>query len=72
VRRLIGWSKVDLKPGETRHLSVTAEPRLLAHFDVDAQNWHVAAGDYLISLGDSAATPTMTAVAHMDERTIKP
>ena len=26
--RLIGWSKVDLKPGETRRISLTADPRL--------------------------------------------
>jgi beta-glucosidase len=72
VRRLIGWSKIDLKPGETRHVSVAADPRLLAHFDVPAHNWHVAAGNYLVSLGESSAASAAYAWVHVDESTIKP
>ena len=33
VARLIGWSKLDLKPGQTRRVTLTADPRLLATFD---------------------------------------
>lgn len=43
VRLLVGWSRVDLKPGETWAVSVTAEPRLLASYDVSARNWSIAA-----------------------------
>jgi beta-glucosidase len=72
VRRLIGWSKVDLQPGETRHVSVTADPRLLARFDPSAHMWHMAPGNYLVSLGYSSADPAAYAWVHMDERAIKP
>jgi beta-glucosidase len=72
VRRLIGWSKVELKPGETRHLSITADPRLLAHYDVATRTWHVAAGNYLVSLCGSSADPASYAWTHLDERRIKP
>src|SRR5690606_3078899 len=32
-QRLIGWARVALAPGETRRVSVTADPRLLANYD---------------------------------------
>jgi beta-glucosidase len=72
VARLIGWSKADLKPGEVRHLSVTADPRLLAQFDTSAQLWRLAAGDYSVTLGSSSADIKATATAHLDTVTIKP
>jgi hypothetical protein len=34
--RLLGFERVELRPGESRQVSVTADPRLLAHFDVGA------------------------------------
>jgi beta-glucosidase len=72
VRRLIGWSKVELAPNETRHVKVTADPRLLAHYDVATRTWHVAAGNYLVSLCGSSADPASYAWVHLDERTMKP
>jgi beta-glucosidase len=72
VARLIGWSKADLKPGEVRHLSVTADPRLLAQFDTNAQLWRLPAGDYSVNLGSSSADIKATATAHLDAATIKP
>jgi beta-glucosidase len=72
VRRLIGWSKVELAPDETSHVKVTADPRLLAHYDVATRTWHVAAGNYLISLCGSSADAASYAWVHLDERTMKP
>ena len=72
VARLIGWSKIDLKPGEMRHLSVTADSRLLAQFDTSTQIWRLAAGDYSVSLGSSSADIKAAATAHLDAATIKP
>ena len=70
--RLIGWSKVDLQPGETRHVTLSADPRLLAMFDGDANLWRVADGDYTVRLGDSSAHISATAAAHVGASTIKP
>jgi beta-glucosidase len=72
VARLVGWSKVDLKPGETRHLTVTADPRLVAQFDTDAHAWRVAGGDYPVGLGVSSADIRASATAHLDAATIRP
>jgi beta-glucosidase len=72
VARLIGWSKVDLKPGETRHLTVAADPRLVAQFDASAHAWRIAAGDYSVGLGISSAGIVASATAHLDAAAIKP
>lgn len=72
VSRLIGWMKVDLAPGETRHVTVTADPRLLAMFDSDANLWRVADGDYVVRLGGSATDRAAVATAHVSAGTVKP
>jgi len=70
--RLIGWSKVDLTPGETKHVTLSADPRLLAMFDSDGNVWHVAEGDYTVKLGGSFAEISAVATAHVNEGTVKP
>ena len=72
VARLIAWSKVDLKPGETRRITVPVDMRLLASFDTAANVWRVAAGDYVVTLGSSSADVGATANVHLDASTIKP
>ena len=70
--RLIGWSKVTLAPGETRTVTVTADPRLLGHFDAAAHVWKVDGGDYQVALGDSAETLTLKGHAAVTASTRKP
>jgi beta-glucosidase len=72
VARLIGWSKVDLKPGETRHVVITAEPRLLAMFDEQQHHWHIAAGDYAVGVGTSSASLSATLHVALAARDIAP
>jgi beta-glucosidase len=52
--RLLGWSRLTLAPGETRSVSLTADPRLLARFDPRAGNWRIAAGTYKVAVGASS------------------
>ena len=54
VRRLAGWCRVSLKPGQSAHLTVNADPRLLVDFDGKSQRWQQPAGDYQLRLGHSA------------------
>jgi beta-glucosidase len=72
VARLIGWRKVDLQPGEAQHLTVTADPRLVAHFDTPAHTWRITAGDYSVGLGNSSTDILANASAHLDAATIRP
>jgi beta-glucosidase len=72
ISRLVGWSKVDLKPGETRHISIVADPRLLASYDTKGNDWDVAAGDYIVTAGESSAQSSATAHVTLQDRKIKP
>ena len=53
-QRLVGFSRVELEPDQTRQLSVDIDPRLLADW-TDA-GWTIAAGDYSFALGENAET----------------
>jgi beta-glucosidase len=72
VSRLIGFSKVELAPGESKQVTLKADPRLLAMFDGDADVWTITGGDYTVRLGGSAADRSAVAVAHVNPGTIKP
>jgi beta-glucosidase len=52
--RLVGWSRVMLDPGETQRVTLTIDPRLLAHFDIVAGEWEIAPGRYVIEAGANA------------------
>lgn len=54
VRRLAGWCRIGLQAGQSTHLTVTADPRLLVNFDSRGQQWKRPAGAYLLQLGHSA------------------
>jgi beta-glucosidase len=70
--RLIGWSKVALKPGESRQVTVTADPRLLASWDESGHGWRVAAGGYRLFVGPDAATPALGGSAALAAARLKP
>lgn len=65
--RLLGFERVELRPGESRRVTVTADPRLLAHFDGTAGQWHIAGGTYTVALGRSAGDLVLTAEAPLQE-----
>ena len=52
--RLIGFQRMELAPGETRRMSVTADPRLLGFFDEGGRRWRVRPGLYKVRIGRSA------------------
>jgi len=70
--RLVAFAKVELKPGESRTVTASVDPRLLASFDTAARLWRVAAGDYGFRLGNSSADSAATATVRIEETTIKP
>jgi beta-glucosidase len=63
--RLIGWSRRMLAPGETQHVKLSADPRLLADFVVDQPGWLVPAGDYVVGVGESVGDIKLTATGRM-------
>jgi beta-glucosidase len=52
--RLIGFSRVTLEPGERKTITVTADRRLLGHYDETHRKWRVSAAKYTVRLGRSA------------------
>jgi beta-glucosidase len=66
--RLLGFERVELQPGESKEVTVTADPRLLARFDSKAQQWRISAGSYKFALATSAEAPVLTAEAQMKPR----
>jgi len=72
LQRLIGFDKVALAPGETRRVTVTADPRLLAKFDAGANRWALTGGDYQVAVGSSSAELALKGAAKVKARTLKP
>jgi len=72
AKRLIGWEKPVLKPGESRKVTVRADPRLLADFDPVRQRWVVKAGTVEVELSRSAAEPVLTSRTRISAQTLKP
>jgi len=70
--RLVGFQKVELAPGESKHVTLYADQRLIAMFDGDANLWRIADGDYTVRLGDSAIDKAAAAVVHVNAGTVKP
>jgi beta-glucosidase len=59
--RLLGFERMELRPGEARRVELTADPRLLARFDAAAGQWRIAAGTHRVALGKSAGDLALTA-----------
>ena len=55
-KRLIGWEKVKLVPGETKTVSVTVDPQYLSIFNVEKNDWELVPGDYKVYVGGSSAS----------------
>jgi beta-glucosidase len=67
VRRLVGFEKVMLAPGETRTVEVKIDPRLIARYDMRQKGWHVTAGNVPIAVGHSVSDISLTATARMKD-----
>jgi beta-glucosidase len=71
-RRLLGWAQVTLKPGETRTVQVTAEPKLLADWNDGAHGWTIAAGRYDVFAGPNAEAAASSAAVQLDAQNLAP
>jgi beta-glucosidase len=72
VARLVGFGKVELAQHETKHVTIAAEPRLLAHFDAEAQRWKIAGGNYILAVGASSADLGAAQTVVLPAREMKP
>lgn len=53
-KRLVGWKRVELAPGESQTITVAIDDRPLQTFDEADEKWNLAPGDYEILAGPSS------------------
>jgi beta-glucosidase len=74
LKRLVGWAKVELAPGETEEITVTLDPNATSHplsyWNVNTHGWETASGDYQVYVGASSRDIRLTGTlrVHRAER----
>jgi beta-glucosidase len=59
-KRLVGWSKVPLKAGESKEVTVKIEPLYLEVFDESTESWKLVPGSYEFMVGGSSRSLPLT------------
>ena len=54
-KELKGFSKVALQPGETKQVTFTITPEMLAFFDAETHEWVTEAGQFVLHIASSSA-----------------
>jgi beta-glucosidase len=65
VKELKGFAKVELNPGETKHVQVTLDRRAFSYYDVKSHAWTVAPGEFDIFVARSSAEVELTGKAEL-------
>jgi len=63
VKELKGFAKVELDPGQSKHVQVTLDRRAFSYYDVKNHKWTVAPGDFDIYVAHSSADIELTGKA---------
>jgi beta-glucosidase len=61
-KRLAGWDKVALQPGESKEVEVTVEPRMLGMFDEKSRTWRIGGGKLRLTLAADAGGTNASSV----------
>ncbi len=59
-RRLAGWTRVTLSPGESKIVSVPIDERVLKTFNDEKNAWNMTPGDYQVFVGGSSDNTPLT------------
>ncbi len=59
-KRLVGWTRVALSPGESKAVSVAIDDRVLKTFDEEKNAWNMAPGEYQVLVGGSSDSTPLT------------
>lgn len=70
-KRLAGWDKLALQAGASGTATVKVDPRLLGMYDSASKTWKIAAGEYLVTLAESAgAKPAASVKVRLEARSV--
>jgi beta-glucosidase len=64
-KRLGGFAKLGLAPGQSKGATVTVDPRLLGMWDSARPGWTVKAGKYRVTLATSATDPGSSVIVSL-------
>jgi beta-glucosidase len=53
-KRLVGWAKVKLNPGESKQVTVSIDPKYLSIYDEAQDGWKLIPGSYTFMVGGSS------------------
>jgi len=53
-RRLVGWQKIALNPGESKTVRVRVQPLYLSIYNIERNGWQLVPGSYTIDVGGSS------------------
>ncbi|WP_174278336.1 beta-glucosidase family protein [Sphingomonas bacterium] len=70
--RLAAYTRVTLRPGETRRVTLTAEPRVIADYDPALPGWRIAGGRYRVAIAHDAADRRQMLTTTLTPATMKP
>jgi len=59
-KRLVGWSRVRLAPGESQTVTVPIDSRVLKTFDEASNSWDFGPGNYEVFVGGSSEKTPLT------------
>jgi beta-glucosidase len=54
VKELKAFSKINLKPGETKRVTLTLDRRAFSFYDVNKKDWSAEPGDFTVLVGGSS------------------
>ncbi len=61
LKELKGFARVELKPGETRRVTLSLDPRAMSFWDAATHAWKQEPGKYVVYVGRSSADTALTA-----------
>ncbi len=65
VHELKGFERVELAPGETRHVTIPLNARAFSYYDVAGKKWAIGTSHFTVSVGDSIASLPLTAALNL-------
>jgi beta-glucosidase len=72
IRRLVGFERVKLEPGESRTVTMTVDPRLIGRFDTEARMWKAGGMVVTFSIGRDARSMILNRSARVAASTRQP
>ncbi len=54
AKELKGFARVNLKPGETKYITLTLDRRAFSFYDVNKKDWSAEPGDFTMRVGGSS------------------